>query len=78
MWARGPLSESSRLRQVQKNAGNRCYTHIPIALTCVPDDASVKRLRTFMATTFAGNSAGRMLDMCMEALSLCNTATPQK
>eukprot|EP00975_Prorocentrum_lima_P002799 617609-Prorocentrum_lima.AAC.1 len=66
------------VQQVRKNKINNCYMHLPIELTVEPADVDVERIKTFLETTYSGNPAGRILDACMEALSLYHVQLPQK
>ena len=64
--------------QKPKTMYNNCYIDIPIVLTHNLDHRAVEIILTFLATTFADNSADRLLDMCLVALSFCNIPTPRK
>ena len=65
-------------QQTQKHPANNCYKHIPVTLTMAVANDVAFRLRRFLATTFAGNSEGRFLDCCMEALPFYGMPLPQK
>lgn len=71
-------SASCQVQQMPKSSGNDCYVHIPTQLTCEADPEAVRRVRMFLATTFAGNPEGRLLDAAMEALALYSIPLPQK
>lgn len=67
-------------RMVQKNKkpDNNCYFHIPCSLAYKPSDVNVRRVRRFLATTFASHPAARLIDLSMEALCLYGIAMPHK
>ncbi len=60
------------LRQLTKAPGNNVYQHIGIELSWKPSDVDSKRLTTFLETSFAGNSEGRLVCDCAELLGLLN------
>jgi hypothetical protein len=68
----------TRITQLRTSPANNCYAHVPMQLSFKPSDHSRKLMRLFLATTFAGNSDGLLLDMCMEALSVGSGPLPQK
>ena len=66
------------LTQVQKSPGSDCYYHIPVRLNFKPSDESVRRIRRFLCTAWAGNEEGRRYYTADEVLSLSRTTMAQK
>jgi hypothetical protein len=66
-----------RIRQIQKSPMNHCYFGLPVALSFKSPDWVDEKMRVFLATSFAGNEAGRVLDIAMEALCWYDELVPQ-
>ena len=63
--------------QIEKSPQNNCYIHIPTSLSFHPADSDVLRLRTFLCTTFAGQSTARRMTLAMEAFPLWQGHAPE-
>jgi len=58
-------------------SGRSRYFGLSMSLSLKPPDWALDRMRLFLATTFAGNAAGRQLDVAMEALCWYDEVVPQ-
>ena len=68
---------NNRIKQIARRPENQCYYGVDMELAYKAPDWAEDKLRCFLATSFAGNKEGRLIDLAMEALCWYNEDIPQ-
>lgn len=71
-----PSPGGHQLERIRKSPVHNCYFGLPIELAVEPPDWVLDKLRVILATSYAGQDAGRTIEMSAEALAFMSQTMP--